>query len=131
MKKTLPKAGERHPAGVEGMYAVTGETVSGPGGWHRRDIVFIGDKEVAAVHVREAHGRVSWLTECQGEYVMGKDVEWVACKCFYTPPTSLGEQVRHAQAVVASWSPEKRASVQLEGGFFHTAPAERRRGARP
>lgn len=43
-------------------------------------------------------------------------------------PMSLGEQVRQAQAVVASWSPEKRASVQLEGGDFHTAP---RRRARP
>jgi hypothetical protein len=43
-------------------------------------------------------------------------------------PMSLGEQVRHAQAVVATWSPEKRASVQLEGSDFHTAP---RRRARP
>ncbi len=47
-------------------------------------------------------------------------------------PMSLGEQVRQAQAVVAGWSPEKRASVQLEGDDFRAAPTDkRRRGARP
>lgn len=47
-------------------------------------------------------------------------------------PMAMGEQVRHAQAVVASWTPEKRASVQLEGSSDFRSPSTiRRRRATP
>ena len=31
------------------------------------------------------------------------------------PKMTLAENVAHAQAVIASWSPERRANVQLQG----------------
>jgi hypothetical protein len=128
MTNDLPKFSERHPAGIEGMWSVAGATVSGPGGWHRRDAIFIGDKEVGAVHVREAHGRISALTECQGEFVMGKDVEWIARKCFYVPPMSPARQVLHAQG----W-PVRGGAAQPEASqaFASASRQARQRSARP
>lgn len=35
----------------------------------------------------------------------------------------LAEQVRDAQRVVASWTPERRANVQLQGDGFDWRPA--------
>lgn len=46
-------------------------------------------------------------------------------------PMTLGEQVRHAQAAVSAWSPEKRANVQLEGECIGSDASGSRRRLRP
>lgn len=71
---------------------------------------------------------IAWEA-CQVKLAYGNSGIFSKSASLSDRPMSLGEQVRHAQAVVATWSPQKRASVQLEGGDFHTTVARRR--ARP
>lgn len=78
MKRSRPNIPSQTPTEVPGIMALRGDTNSVGDGWFRQDGIFHEGDKIGVLHVRSQHGRIRTLSQAGEEFVLGRDVEWIA-----------------------------------------------------
>lgn len=62
---------------VEGVFTISGRQIGGGSKWYRNDLVLRGEQPIGFVQVSNNRDRVSSLSFCGEDVVVGRDVPWI------------------------------------------------------
>lgn len=89
---------------VVDVFAIIGAAHSVGDGWARRDSIVMDGVEIGALHVREQHGRIRYLSQAGDAYIMGRDVEWIAERSGRRPLPPLAAN----ETITSTLAPRRR-----------------------